>query len=340
MNKKRVTFADVAKYTGFSKTTISRYFNNKDSLTIENQEKIKNALEVLGYQENKLAKVLANGKTEMIGVIIPNMYMHYYSDVLNSIINTYETYGYKFIVFSGNDSAEIERKYINELLSYNIEGIIILSHTLTSKELASFNIPIVAIEREDKYICSVNTDNYMGGIQAGSLLMKSGCKKIVHVNGNVPEYIPSYGRIKGFKDLCEENNLNSKIILTELGNTYEENYIAITKIFNEIEEYPEDCIGIFMPNDTHANILVNIIFKKYGYFPNRYKIIGFDNSLISREGILPISTIGQQIDVITNEAMKLLISQIENRKKRIPETLKEPIHEKIVPILFRRDTTL
>jgi len=46
MNKKKVTFADIAKYTNFSKTTISRYFNNPDSLTVENHEKIAKALAV------------------------------------------------------------------------------------------------------------------------------------------------------------------------------------------------------------------------------------------------------------------------------------------------------
>ena len=45
MKQKKVTFADIAAYTGFSKTTISRYFNNPDSLTLENQEKITHALD-------------------------------------------------------------------------------------------------------------------------------------------------------------------------------------------------------------------------------------------------------------------------------------------------------
>lgn len=45
-----------------------------------------------------------------------------------------------------------------------------------------------------------------------------------------------------------------------------------------------------MPNDTHANILLNIIIKKYGCLPDRYKIVGFDNSPISKEAIIPIST--------------------------------------------------
>ena len=69
MSKKQVTFADIAEYTNFSKTTISRYFNHPDSLTLENQEKISQALDILGYKKNKLAKVLANGKSEFIGII-------------------------------------------------------------------------------------------------------------------------------------------------------------------------------------------------------------------------------------------------------------------------------
>ena len=53
--RKNVTFADIAAYTGFSKTTISRYFNNPDPITVENQEKIANALKVLDYYKGNTA---------------------------------------------------------------------------------------------------------------------------------------------------------------------------------------------------------------------------------------------------------------------------------------------
>ena len=79
MGKKNVTFDDIAKYTNFSKTTISRYFNNPDSLTLENQKIISDALEALNYKENKVARILANGKTEFVGILIPDLYMHYYA---------------------------------------------------------------------------------------------------------------------------------------------------------------------------------------------------------------------------------------------------------------------
>lgn len=340
MRKKKVTFADIAEYTGFSKTTVSRYFNNPDSLTVENQDKIAEALKTLDYKENKLAKVLANGKTEIVGVIVPNFYLHYYSEMLNQIISTYEKYGYKFIVFAGNENGDIERKYINELLAYNIEGMIMISRTIPSKELASYGIPMVAVEREDKYICSIKTDNYMGGVQAASLLVKSGCDMVIHVNAEITKDVPAYGRIQGFKEFCEESGINHRIILTDLGSNFEENHEEISRLFYEFEEsYSDMTIGIFMSNDTHANILLNIIFRKYGRLPSKYKIIGFDDSPISKEAVIPISTIGQQIDVMADEAMKLLVQQMDERKKRRPEPLKAPVHKVITPILVRRETS-
>ena len=108
--QKNITFADIAKYTNFSKTTISRYFSNPDSLTLENQKIISDALVALDYKENKLARTFANGKTEFIGIIVPNLHMHYYAQILNELLSTYETFGYKFLVFAGNDNDEIERK--------------------------------------------------------------------------------------------------------------------------------------------------------------------------------------------------------------------------------------
>lgn len=341
MSKKSVTFDDIAKYTGFSKTTISRYFNVPDSLTLKNQKIIADALVTLNYKENKVARILASGNTEFVGVIIPNMYFHFYSEMLNHILSTYEEYGYKFLVFVGDEKKDIERQYISELLAYKIEGMIILSHTIPSKELASYNIPIVTIEREDKYVCSVNTDNYMGAIQATSLLSKSGCNILIHINSDVSPDVPSYNRIKGFREICTERNIPHEVILTEFGSTFSENKARITELVDEIDnKYPGKKKGIFMPNDTYANILLNTLIRKHGSLPEDYSIVGFDNSPISKEAIIPISTVGQQSELIANEAMNILVSQMKERKKRRPVPLKEPIHKIITPILIRRETTL
>lgn len=340
MEKKNVTFDDIAKYTHFSKTTISRYFNNPDSLTLKNQEIIANALVELNYKENKVARILANGKTEFVGIIIPNLYMHYYSEMLNQILSTYETFGYKFLVFVGNEKKDVERQYIEELLSYKIEGMIILSHTISSKELASYNLPIVTIEREDTHVCSVNTNNFMGGVEATRLLQKSGCDVFIHVNSATTSDIPAYGRLEGFQKACKEHQLEHEVICIELGTSHEKSLANIAAMVEELErKYPNRRKGIFMPNDTHANVLLNILFRKYGKLPDDYRIVGFDNSPISSESIIPISTVGQQIDRIAWESMELLVMQMNERKKRRPTPLSEPIHKMISPILFCRETT-
>lgn len=340
MKKKNVTFQDIANYTNFSKTTISRYFNNPDSLTLENQEIIAKALKELDYKENKVAKILASGKTEFVGIIVPNLYLHYHAEMLNQILATYETYGYKFIVFAGNSNEQIERQYIQELLAYNIEGLIVLSHTISSEELASYNIPIVTIEREDRYTCSVNTDNFMGGVQATSLLCRCNCDIFIHANSDLPPSVPAYGRIQGFLSICEEHRLPHELVLQHWGATYEESRHLIGQFAEWIDQtYRGQRKGIFMPNDTFANILLNILINRYGRFPDDYRIIGFDNSPISSEAVIPTSTVSQQIDTIAATAMEILVSQMNERKKRRPVPLDTPVHKVITPVLIRRETT-
>ncbi|RKJ03462.1 LacI family transcriptional regulator [bacterium D16-54] len=340
MGKKNVTFDDIAKYTNFSKTTISRYFNNPDSLTLENQKIISDALEALNYKENKVARILANGKTEFVGILIPDLYMHYYAQMLSEILATYEKFGYKFLVFEGNLDKTIEQQYIQELLAYKIEGLIVLSHTIASKDLAAYNVPVVTIEREDQYTCSVNTDNYMGAVQATSLLCKNNCDILFHLNQQVSETTPGYQRIQGFLDICQEYNRPYKLLLTSFGRTYEENEKRIGEILQEMEEnYKGKKKGIFVSNDTHANIFLNLIIRKYGCLPEEYRIVGFDDSPIASSAIIPISTVGQQIEKIAYQAMELLVMQMNERKKRKPVPLREPIHQVITPVLKRRSTT-
>ena len=180
--------------------------------------------------------------------------------------------------------------------------MIILSHTIPSEELASYHIPIVTIEREDKYVCSVNTDNYMGGIQATSL--------------------------------------PHDLILTDTGHSYEESSLIIRRLLDEIDEkYKGKIKGIFLSNDTFANILLNHLIQRYGKLPEDYKIIGFDDSPISREAIIPTSTVGQQIDKIAHTTMEILTEQINERHKRKPVISNTPIHKVITPILINRETT-
>ena len=335
--KKNITFSDIAKYTNFSKTTISRYFNSPETLTQASIQKIEKALSELNYTENKVARSLANGKTEIIGIIIPNLFLHYYSQILNNIIDTYSKYNYKFLVFLGNSDPNEEIKYIKELMAYKIEALIILSHSISSHQLKEFNIPIVAIEREDNYISSVNSDNYSGAEKATKLLIENNCDILIHINGKINGNTPAYKRIEAFKETCQRNNQDFKIYMSDIKSSFEESYNSLYQIYLDIEKnYPYVKKGVFLSNDTHANIFLNILIRNKKSIPDEYELIGFDNSPISTEAISPITTIGQNIDKISDYAIKSLLRQINLKKNNKIA----PIEHIVVPTeLIVRDTT-
>ncbi|BBH27621.1 LacI family transcriptional regulator [Intestinibaculum porci] len=332
--QKKITFDDIAKYTHFSKTTISRYFNHPETLTEKNRAIIKDALEKLNYHENKLAKVLANGKSEFIGIIVPNLSMHYYAEMLSHILATYQEFGYKFLVFESNDDPVMERQYISELIAYNIEGMIILSHCLSSQELSRLPIPIVTIERESQFLNGVTTDNYRGALIATSYLQSLNCDILIHINSELTPENPDYERTHGFLDICEKEHLPHQLIAQYLGATWDETNTIYEDLFQQIDtKYQGQKKGIFIANDTHANIFLNIVYRHYRNLPEDYNIIGFDDSSISREALIPITTIHQNIDTLSHAAMELLVDQIQNKKS------KQLIHRQVEPSLIIRHTT-
>lgn len=339
MKKDSITFQDIADYTHFSKTTISRYFNKPETLSDENKKIIARALKELNYKENKVAKILASGETEFIGLMLPNMYNGFYSMITEKIIKTYEKYGYKFIVFSGSDTEESERKYLKELLSYKVEGLIVLSHTMPSLELSSYGVPVVAIEREDRYISSVSTDNYMGGVQATCLLYKRDCDIFILLASQTKPDVPAYGRIQAFLDICREHRLDYRILEFSLGHSYQEMTESIHEVMdkNIIDAFPGKKVGIFCCSDLSALVVLNTIARKYNGFPDEYKVIGFDNIPASENGILKLTTIGQQADIMVDKAMNLMKDLIE--KKKTGEAMPDPVHIVIPPQLLERETT-
>lgn len=336
-----VTFQDIANFTGFSKTTISRYFNHPGTVSEENRKTIEKALSALNYSENRVARMLAKGKTDIVGLIIPNLYNGFYQSIQDLLVSTYDKYGYKFLVLSGSDSESRERRYIRELLSYRIEGLIVLSHTIPSSELASLGIPVVGIEREDRYISSVSTDNHMGGVQAAKLLHENNCDEYIILNSPTASDIPAFGRVRGFVDTVQSFGKPHTFLEYKMDSEYETMVNSIEKIMKEkiINRFPGRRKGIFCLSDSSAIVVLNYLFRTYGKLPEDYRLVGFDNTPGSKEAVLPLSTVGQQVDILVDTAMSILMDEIRRSKDESLFSHKDPVHAIIPPRLISRETT-
>ena len=163
---------------------------------------------------------------------------------------------------------------------------------------------------------------------------------MLHINSPTKENIPAYGRISGFLDYCRENQIPHEMFIEDLGINDEDLHQKFTCILDQIQmKYPDKKKGIFISNDTYASVFLNLLIRRYGKLPDDFYLVGFDNSPISRQAVIPISTVGQQINKIAQESMKLLVGLMDSQKKRNPAPLSEPVHKTIPPLLILRDTT-
>ena len=134
MSKVKIT--DIAERSGVSLTTVSRYFNHPELLSQETQDKIKAAIKELNYQQDNLARILVTGESNLVGVIFPHLHLSFYTELLNQLIKYGKEKGYNLIVYTSNDSREEELQLIQNLISYRIKGLILLSHLLSAEDIA------------------------------------------------------------------------------------------------------------------------------------------------------------------------------------------------------------
>lgn len=325
MNKVKIT--DIARQSNVSPTTVSRYFNHPELLSPETQTKIQTAIQKLNYQQDHLARILVTGESNLVGVIFPHLHLSFYTELLNQLIKYGKEKGYHLIVYTSNNTEE-ELQLIQNLISYRIKGLILLSHLLTPQQIESLPVPVITIERTGGNYKQINNDNFTGGKLAADLLIQNNCEVFIHINNDYQESWPSFKRILGFefavKDRCYERLIE---------NNFTDPYTAEAKrtmqkvIQYILNKYPNKKIGVFCSNDDIANLFERECIKQKLDLPNTVKLIGYDNSPVSNYAAYPITSIDQNISLMA----QIAIQSLENY---IP-------CETIVPAtMIRKDTTL
>lgn len=321
MNKVKIT--DIAKKSGVSLTTVSRYFNHPELLSPETQNKIKTTIKDLNYSQDNLARILVTGQSNLVGVIFPHLHLSFYTELLNQLVKYGKEKGYSFIIYTSNNSKDEEMKLIQNLISYRIKGLILLSHLLSPQEIESLPVPVISIERAGGNFKQINNDNFTGGKLAANLLIRNGCEVFIHINNDFKEDWPSFKRILGFE--YEVRNLPyERFIQTDLTDPY---MPAATKamqtlVTHIISKYAGKKLGVFCSNDDIASLFERQCIKKGISIPETVELIGYDNSPGSNNAIQPITSIDQNISLMAQIAIQALDNYIPC-ESMVPATLIE-----------------
>lgn len=323
---------DVAQKAGVSVTTVSRVLNNRGSLSEKTKEKVSSAMRDLNYYPNQVAVNLFKKRTQLVGMIVPDVSHPFYATEIKYIERELYAAEYKLMLCNSEDSNTREREYLNMLQCNKVDGIIIASHTLHLEDYSRVTLPVVALDRYlGKNIPTVSSDHEQGGRLAAAELIGCGCKNAVQIIGYSQVSTPSNERHIVFEREIKKNGAVCSTFELPL------NAFSFSEYVNFVEKIlksNKNIDGIFAA-DNIACAACKVAGKMGIDIPKRLKILGYDGTEISLMPEKSLTTIRQNIGLISKTTVEILISMIEECAVFEPET-----HFKIPVEMVRRETSL
>ncbi len=336
-----ITLKQIAETLGISITTVSKALKNYPDVSPKTRKAVLELAESLSYTPNSFAVNLRTKESRTIGLIIPEVVHHFFSNVINGIIDEAEKNGYLVIILQSNESLELEKKQVELLMNKRVDGIIMsLSNESNDdehiKEILRKEVPFVMFDKISKLIpCSkVIINDQKAAFNAVEHLIQKGCRKIAHIRGPVnPQN--AIDRFLGYKKALEKNNIpfDSKLVYTCKNVTFEEGLEFAKQI---AIEHP-DVDGIFVITDLVA-VGVLAHFNEVGIkIPNQVKVIGFSNWFMSQVITPKLSTVDQPSFEMGVQSFKLLLEEINIKKELLPF---KPKTIELETAIIERESTL
>lgn len=324
MTPKKTTIKDIAEKTGLSIGTVSRVLNGKAEkfrISEKSQHIVETAALELNYVANYFAANLKSGKSNTIGLIVPSLSNPFFADIASNINSEVRKYGYTTIIADSDENVEIEKSELQQFVSRNIEGLIIIpcgKEMEHIERLYEKGLPLVLLDRyfEGSKIPFVSTDNFEGAYMAANLLIDHGHENILCIQG-VINSTPNKMRVKGFTHAMKEAGLQNFKIVGDAFST--ENGYLETKLLLQNKNKPT---AIFTLSNTIAMGCIKALKEENILIPQDISIITFDDHIYLEYLATPITCVAQPIETICKLAIKNLTYIIENDEKN---TLKQVI---------------
>lgn len=313
MANEKVTSNDVARLAGVSQSAVSRFFTPGTSVSKRTAEKIKAAADQLGYRPNVLARSLITGKSHIIGLVVAYLENYFYPDVVERLSRSLQDQGYHVLVFISSLDADKVEETTQEILDYQVDGIVLASANMSSELAArchASGIPIVLFNRlqDDERLSAVASNNVGGGRLLARHLIETGRRKLAYIAG-FEGASTQRDRERGFLEGLAEGGL--QLFARDVGNfRYEEAQAAARRLFSG-EQRPD---AVFVCNDHMAFAVMDVLRFELGLnIPGDVSVVGFDDVPLARWPAYNLTTIRQNVDHMVAETVNILLTAIEER---------------------------
>ena len=305
----------IARKAGVSISTVSRVMNSSKPVSSELQKRVYDAVKQMNYKPNSIARSLILNKTNLIGVVVPDVSGSFHAQLLSGIESFAAQAEYGVIICNVYRNWDKQQKYFSLLQERHVDGIILL-HDHPLEEIAAFqklsSTPLVfaSVPVEGAMIPFVGIDEVKAAYDAVSHLIAKGHRDIGLIYGEC--YALGKLRKEGYSRALEDHGIPvTEAFTAHRPDGVEFGYQAMEQILSHAE-HPT---AVFCVSDEMAVGALDCILDRGLKVPDDISLIGFDDVDLSQVVRPKLTTIHQPIYEIGREAAKLLIGMIEKKGK-------------------------
>lgn len=321
------TIHDVAAAAGVSVSTVSRVLNNKSDVAAETSERIRRIIRELGYGSGLAARSLRSRKTNVIGLLVPDMGQSYTLQIIRGVSCAITKLGFDLLAYSsgnkpGRSRADWEQQQVALLNGSIIDGMIVVTpsaRTLRTRE------PLVAVDPQSEGIDfpAVIATNRVGAMAAMQYLLDLGHRRIGYIGGR-SELQSAQRRLQGYYDSLRQLDMAVEPALVQDGDfSFQSGYRCAQVLFAQ----PERPTAIFAANDEMALGVMAAANDVGIRIPDDLSLVGFDNVPEAAATHPPLTTVDQSLTTMGQLAAELLINLISGEA---PEHLLHKAPTKLV----------
>ncbi|MGI4755372.1 MAG: LacI family DNA-binding transcriptional regulator [Janthinobacterium lividum] len=333
-----VRLKDIAADLGVSSVTVSKVLRNQPDVGEETRKRVLQRAKELNYMPNLLARGLASGKSQTIGLIVPNLTHTFFAEFAKGLKAGLRSRGYQLILASADEEPEMEREEIDNLLARGVDALLVASCQTDPEGLASLvrsRVPFALVDRTVSGFSSpsVSTDDVAAGRLATAHLVEVGSRRIAHIAGE--GLSTARDRLLGYQQVLQTSGIPydpdlvvRRSRLEEAGN--EVGYDEIRRLLRLMN--PPD--AVFCYNDLIAVGAIRGILSMGLRVPQDVAVIGCGNLSLAEYLQVPLSSLDQVTGEQGEVAAKLTVSLIEGQRRS------EPANIRILPRVVARASTM
>ncbi|QMI06581.1 LacI family DNA-binding transcriptional regulator [Citrobacter sp. RHB25-C09] len=312
MRNHRISLQDIATLAGVTKMTVSRYIRSPKKVSKETGERIAQIMEEINYIPNRAPAMLLNAQSYTMGVLIPSFQNQLFADILAGIESVTSDHNYQTLIANYNYDRESEEESVINLLTYNIDGIILCEkyHTLrTVKFLRSAAIPIIELMdiQGDRLDMEVGFDNRQAAFDmVSTMLEKRQRHKIIYLGSK--DDIRDEQRFRGY---CDAMTLRGLTPLRVNPRAISSIHLGTQLMRDALIAHP-DLDGVFCTNDDIAMGALLFCRERDLCVPEHISIAGFHGLEMGRQMIPSLASVITPRFDIGRMAAQMLLSKIKN----------------------------